>query len=358
MDKRLSNWYDRYLVKNNIDPQTIDSMALYDSALTYHENKQILVDHVEAIIMQEEIDVDQLVAKQEAYELEEITKKNEMALEHIKNSKTPEIEKYYDKMKQYVRMIAGGYSNSLFLVGECAIGKTYNCLRILKEEDADFEYVVGKITPLDLYHTLYENKDKEKVVVFDDTIALTKNDDAMSLLFSALWSSSGNRTVVWRSTSSKLKAPKKFNFEGRIIFTLNEVADNQMMQTLLSRCLTYHLNFNYNERLCLMYEIAKLPHPKLNYMERTEIVEFIEMHTKPSTKDFNLRLQAKLEQMYLFDREKWKSLAMTQIQVDKDLALVQELVESGMTVKDQKREFMKRTGKTERSYFNMKKQLK
>lgn len=358
MDKRLVKWYDRYLWKHDIDPQTVDMKAYYDSALTYQENKQILIDHADTLIMSKEMDVEELVARQEAYELEEVAKKNELALERIKNSKTPEIEKFYDKLKQYVRMISGGYTNSLFLVGECAIGKTYNTLRILKEEQANFEYVVGKITPLDLYHTLYENRDKDKVIVFDDTIALTKNDDAMALLFSALWSSSGNRTVVWRSTSSKLKAPKKFNYEGRIIFTLNEVAENQMMETLLSRCLTYHLDFNYNERLCLMFEIAKLKHPKLKKAQRLEIVEFIELHTKPSTKDFNLRLQAKVEQMYLFDKEKWKSLAMTQIQVDKDLALVQELVESGMSVKEQKKEFVKRSGKTDRTYFNLKRQLK
>jgi len=357
MDKRLANWFTKYLKKNEIDVDQVDMEALYDSSLTYQENKQILLDHAEAIQIQEEMDVDEVIAKQETYELQQISIKNEEALERIKNSKTPEIEKYYDKLKQYVKMISGGYSNALFLVGECAIGKTYNALRILKEEEATFDYIVGKITPLDLYHTLYDNRNTDNIIVFDDTIALTKNDDAMSLLFSALWSSSGNRTVVWRSTSSKLKAPKKFNFEGRIIFTLNEVGENQMMETLLSRCLTYNLEFNYTERLCLMYEIAKIPHKELTPQERLQVVEFLEQHTKPATKNFNLRLQAKIEQMMLFDKEKWKSLAMTQLHVDKSLALVQELVESGMSVKEQKREFVKRTGKTERSYFNHKRQL-
>jgi len=357
MDGRLKNWLASYCKKAGVDLQTVDANALCDNTLSYAENKEILKDHVDAMISTVDVKLEETLDAEEKHECEMLKRREEDMLERIKKSSTPEIDRFYEKLAHYVRMVAKGFSSSLFLVGGTSVGKTFNTLRILTQEGQEFDYVVGKITALDLYHTLYANRAADRLIVFDDTISLIKNDDCMALLLSALWSSSGNRVCVWRSTSSKLKAPKKFNFDGRIIFTLNETPDNEEMRTLLSRCLTYELNMTYKEKLMLMYEISKLPHPKLNSAERRMVVEFLEEHTNEATKNFNLRLQHKVEQMMLYKPDGWKSLALTQLEADPALSVVQELIERGGSVKEQKIEFIRKTGLSPRSYHNYKQRL-
>lgn len=293
-------------------------------------------------------------------ELERLKEKKKETLEFVKNSTNPKIDKMYAILTDYVNIISEGMLSSLVLIGEAGLGKTLNTLRTLSKNKTDFTYVCGNCTPLELYHILYKNKDK--VIVLDDVLNIIRNKQSVALLFSAMWSGSGNsndRIVEWRSTTGALDAPKQFNFNGRIIILLNEVQTNNTdIKTLLSRCLHYNLKFTYKETIRLMREIAKLPHKKLNLRKRNNIVDFIEKNTNPTTKDFNLRLQKKFEQIYIYNYRKWKRLSLNLITNDKTKEIVLDLLNSDLPTEERIKKFTELTTKRRSTYYSIVKQLK
>jgi len=244
-----------------------------------------------------------------------------------------------------------------FLMDGIVVHNSYNTLKKLSEMEEDFSYWQGNITPFKLYQLLYEHNGE--VIFFDDTQSLIQNKRAMSLLIQALWSATGERKVSWLSSKNSLKKqgiPEEFVFNGKIIFSLNEIPDSVEVRVLLSRCFKYELNFNYKEKLKMMYEIAKREGNGLTPEDRVKIVDFIAKHTSKATKDFNLRLQKKVEEIFKAS-DNWKSISRIFLVEDDMDRLVLDLVESGKPVDEQIKIFKEKTGGSRGTYFYRKKQL-
>lgn len=356
--KRLKKFFKRKY-PNSWDKLDID--AVYDKTLTYDENKHILQDRFDNLIPKE---VEQNKAEQEEFEkqmalkeLEHLKKEQKKALKKIRNSTSPEIEKYFKTLKEFVRIAVKSKAiHSLFVIGKCGLGKSYSICQELANKD--FEYVLGNISPLALYILLHKNKDG--IVFFDDTQGLLKNESSMSVLFSALWSSTGKRIISWHTTSGKLKdIPTSFEFTGKILFSMNEVPKGEQFKTLLSRCFSCDLEFSYSEILAIMYEISKLNNG-LNIDVRKSIVDWIANHTDATTKDFNLRLQAKVEDLYNYSQNNgidWKKLALTFIKPNPELQLIKQLIEKGYSIEQQIKRFAELTGLSRATYYRRRKDL-
>lgn len=353
LTKRIKDKIEKHLKTLRIDnPNWVD---LWDSSLTLEENLKNIIGSEETInIDKEEIDYyNTLIEKQER---EYITKLIEKDLQTIKNSKSVELDSYFWQLREMLNtFINQNEIHTLFLVGDAGIGKTFNTLRFLAEKNIPFEYVTGFISPLELYHLLYRNRDK--LIIFDDTQSLINNKASLGLLLSALWSATNHRVLEWQTTSKELEAPKFFEFKGKIIFCLNSIPNNIDIRTLLSRCFVCELNFDYYTILKIMYEIAKLPDKDLTTEERIKIVDFIKENSSPATQDFNLRLQKKIEVIYKYNKENWQKLAKLMLKEDKDLALVKQLLEKNVKVKDAVKEFVELTGKSRRTFFYYKNKI-
>lgn len=353
LTKRIIQKVERHLKDLGMDnPNWKD---LWDSSLTVEENLKNIIGSEKTFRFDKgEMEYwDSLAEKEEKEYLKSLIERD---LEAIKNSSSVELDKYYAKLKSMLNILVNNDEiYSLFLIGDIGTGKTFNTIRFLVERNIPFEYVVGNISPLEMYHILYENKNG--LIIFDDTQALIRNKQSLSILLSALWSATGHRIIEWRTTSRKLKAPSIFEFCGKIIFCLNEIPQDVDIRTLLSRCFTYELSFDYYTMLKIMYEIAKLPHKHLTKEERIMIVDFIRDNSSPATKDFNLRLQKKIEIIYRYDKENWKELALELLKPDSDLLLVKQLVEKNIKVKDAVKEWCELTGKSRRSFFYYKSKL-
>lgn len=299
-----------------IDWQTIDYHALWDNTLTEKESyaliQQELAKYQKNKTTQQEQDMLQKIKKYENqaqdHELEQLEQKRNQAIQEIKNKETPELDKYFKKLYGYIDALIDGDNNNLFIIGDCGTGKSTNIIKRLIKRGTDYRYISGNITPLELYHELHANQNK--LIVFDDTIHLITDKQAMAILYSSMWSAEGERIVEWRSTSSKLNAPKRFAFNGKIIFLLNAIPpDNIWIRTLLSRCLAYELKFNYNTMLEIMYEMAKILTKKTTPQENNEVIDWLRENTKPTTKNFNLRTFIKIRDLKQSNPQNWQELA-------------------------------------------------
>ncbi|MEO0090833.1 MAG: hypothetical protein ABIK75_07015 [candidate division WOR-3 bacterium] len=353
LTKRIKDKIEKHLKTLRIDnPNWID---LWDSSLSVEENLKNIIGTEKPInINKEEIDYYNSLAEKQ--EREYIAKLIEKDLQTIKNCKSIELDNYFWQLKEMLNVFLNQNEiHTLFLIGDPGMGKTFNTLRFLSEKNISFEYITGFISPLQLYHLLYKNKDK--LIVFDDTQALINNKASLGLLLSAMWSATKHRILQWKTTSKELQAPQMFEFKGKIIFCLNSVPSNTDIKTLLSRCFVVELNFDYYTILKIMYEIAKLPDKDLTIEERIKIVDFIRENSSPATQDFNLRLQKKIEVIYKYNKENWQKLAKLMLKEDKDLALVKQLLEKNVKVKDAVKEFVELTGKSRATFFIYKKRL-
>jgi hypothetical protein len=214
---------------------------------------------------------------------------------------------------------------------------------------------LGNISPLELFHTLYEYRNSNNVIVFDDTHGLLKNKQSMSLLMSAMWNPTNKRIVSWLTTSKKLKCPEQFEFKGKIIFIANELPED--IKPVVSRCLEYELSFSYWDILKIMAEISKQPHPSLTREERQMIFNWIKDNTDETTKDFDLRLQKKIETLYEYNKDNWQELALKLINRDEDLAVIKQLMKEYTTTKTQVQKWIEITGKSRMTFFRKKKLL-
>lgn len=268
------------------------------------------------------------------------------------------IQEYFYHLQSFVKLVAHSKDvHSLFVLGRAGIGKTYNIISTLEEEGIKYEYRSGNVTPMALYKLLYEHN--EKVIVLDDTQGLVRNKASMGVLFPALWSPTPWRMVNWETTSKRLgDVPPIFEFKGKIIFCLNEVPKSTDLDTLVSRCFFYQLGFNYGVLVEIMSAIANEDRDGLSKEERVDILGFIVRNTTPATKNFDLRLQRKIEEIYLYDKENWQMLAEPFLDVDREKQIYLELQMKGLKRKEAIIRFKELTGKSARTYDRIHKEMK
>jgi hypothetical protein len=353
--------------KKGIETDLVDISALWDSSLTYGENKAVIGQFCDTFGKKEEKPSKQVAEEKEHYESimreKEIkVRKEEIQKEYEKilKSETSNLRKYYFVLERFVETILEAkYNHSLFLTGRAGLGKSYTVMKTLNKEKnkkkMDYKLILGNITPLELYHNLYQYR--TSILVFDDTQALLKNKQSMSLLLSAMWTANPDniRNVNWLSSSQKLKAPQNFDFEGKIIFIANEIPKD--VEPVVSRCMDYELVLSYADILLIMTEIAKMPHKVLTKEQRLEVLNWIKENTDETVENFDLRLQSKLETLYEYNKENWKDMAKHLIRRDSDVEIIKQLIAEFRTTKTAVKEYVERTGCSRRKFFYIKKRI-
>lgn len=179
---------------------------------------------------------------------------------------------------EYLKSIARGYNKAFIFLGSCGIGKSFITRQTLTKEGVEFVESRGVNSPLGFYQFLYENNHKDTILVLDDIAGLLENSNAYSILLGVLWEG----IASWNSTSGKLKIPKQFIFNGRIIIIANklkgelkEFFEMSNADIVKSRCLTFNLKMTQEEIIKMMYCIAKQKHNHLTEYERLNIVRVL-----------------------------------------------------------------------------------
>ena len=183
------------------------------------------------------------------------------------------LKEKFSELDSLVEVLAKSNLNGLIVTGTGGTGKTYKVLKKLGELNSDMAYFSCFSTPLELYHTLYENNGK--IILIDDSEGILDNIKTISILKSALWSVTGTRILNYKSTSELLKAPKQFEFFGKLIIITNKIGNDINLKALISRVLFCELSFSYLQILEMMKEIAQNEYEGLNLEQRNEVIDYI-----------------------------------------------------------------------------------
>ena len=348
----VKKWCNKFFIDNDKDFELFDFESEYDEKVSAEENKaQLRAKLKEFLPTIPKTKKEAEIIPKEQYEelvIQEITKAEKQATIEFeksvkellkgKNNKEITIKEIFKIPIEYTKSIIGGYHNSFIFLGSQGQGKTTTILKTLEEEKAKYVYHSGISTPKALYEFLYHNREN-KTIVFDDCSGLMNNPYALSILLSALWSSTNTRIINWNSTrSAKVSVPSKYIFNSKIIVITNKIPQTDYSDVVLSRCLVYKLELGYKNIIKLMY-----------LMGDKEVVDYIREHSSEATKNFDLRLLKKAEKFKEYDKDNWKELINPLLEVDEYL----ELIVQGISCSD----FIEKTQMSRRSYFRYKQKI-
>jgi len=357
-----------------IPTDLIDFQAEVDEKLNYEENKEKIEQMISTLskdnnriegdkktnkktIKDEKREQERIILEQLRKSEQYTEKEFEKSFKYLKENDSEIINNFFKIPINFIKSVSQGYNNSFIFLGKQGQGKSTITLQTLLKENSNFIYKQGFLTPLSLYKTLYDNR-QDKILVFDDVAGLVSNFYSLSLILSALWSATDKRKVSWNSTSGKLEIPTEFIFNSKIIFIANKIPNNEYAEVVMSRCLNYEINLSYRQLLMMMTEIAKLPHKKLNKEERIAIVDFIKEHTDEATKGIDLRLQKKIENLYLYDKENWEELSLALLgKKDKKIELVKKLLLTSSGIKEMLNDWKQETGLSKSQFYRYKTKL-
>lgn len=271
----------------------------------------------------------------------------ELALLKISQSETSsELEKHYFIPKQYVKMVGKGNARGLLLCGEAGLGKSFLVRKALIEDNVNFVIIKGHITPLQLYSILYENRNK--LIILDD-LNILNSEINLNMLKACL--SDDERLVQYHTSSNRLQVPSKFYFDGRLVILQNKTpSNNPSVEAVESRILTYNLNFDYQTKIKIIFELAKQDYDGISMEKRREIAKWIKDNTNEATENLNLRLLFLCFEFYKFSPNEWEQLAKESIKTNREA----ELIVRGMGERD----WCIETGKCRASYFNYKRKIR
>ena len=350
----------KFATKFGVEIDTVDVTAYWDSSLTDGEAMSIVKDEIlkyapadsEAMVERYMEGEDSRRHKEMQFEKQAIAENREQAFDIIKNSKNPTLDNYYMELRTFVRaVVTGDKVHSLFIVGEPGLGKTYQIIQELINHGKEFVVIQGNITPLQLYNKFCGKPDA--IFVLDDTLPMIHNRQILALLYSAMWSPEGDRQIEWQSTTNKVNMEQAV-FRGKIIFVLNQVPrENIEIRTLMSRCLSYTVRFNYQQKMEIIYALAKIVGKNEEEAKKNvELVNWIKAHTSEATSDLSLRTFFKVKQL-VDTTEDWERmvLAMDGMGDNEALAAMKEVYESGRPVKEQIREWSEKTNLKRTQYY-------
>lgn len=363
--KQLEKWAKKVLQG---DYDKFDLTSEVDLKLSVGENKTILRDKFKVFlteVLPSKAEVKNEQEKEDFKKLEQFRADEQQALKffeldvyRLKESKATTTDKYKIPI-EYIKSVARGYNKAFIFLGGCGLGKSYITRQTLAKEDVRFIESRGVNSPLGFYQFLYENNSKDLVLVFDDVSGLIDNPNAYSILLGVLWEG----LASWNSTTTKLKIPKQFIFKGRIIIIANRLKGefNEFARSnadvVKSRCLTYRIELNREEKIKMMYSIAKQEHKGLSEKERVRIVDFIKENTSHATDNFDLRTQHKIENLFLYDSKNWKELAKPLLPTNKVYEYMEYCLKNNNSIKEAQKEWCEETGKGRRTFYTIKKEI-
>ena len=348
----------------------IDFFALYDRKLTESENLEILTDIIKGLSNTEnqaevegtkkaisnDKEIARVIEKEQLEKEEEFTNEElNKAVNNIKFTSTNELDKAFKIIKQLTTTLVKSKDiNGLILQGGAGLGKSFNIIKCLKdkglEKGKDYEMLGSYTTPLEFYKFLYDNREN-KILILDDTIGFFNNKINIGLVLASLWGE-GKRMVRYNSSTKILKdIPKGFLFNSKIIWCCNNLPNQ--IEAVMSRCYFYKLEFNYGERIKLLYEIAKIN--KINL----EVVDYIKENTDESFKNLDFRLLFKINDIHKTNKDEWRDVAdkILGLQRNEKLSLLKQFLKENSTIKEAQEKWCEETGNHRATFYRLKQEI-
>ncbi len=275
------------------------------------------------------------------------------------------IMKHIETIKAFIKTLMNSDSFHALIVNSLpGWGKSTTIDLALSELGIKAVIVGSYATPLHIYNTFCQNP--HSVIVLDDCACLFSDSKTMAILKAATWQSSGSnpsagvsiRRIAWGSTSDKVEHPF-VDFSGKVIVLTNVVPSGKETEAFLSRCLSYRISLNKENVKEMLLSAANsagyFPKPVL----AQEVVRFLV--SQPTTIDLmkmNLRTIKMGYDLAETHPEMWRELLVHLLpRSGEPTSIAEEILKSDIPVKAQVEQFLASTGKSRRSFYNLKKQL-
>ena len=253
----------------------------------------------------------------------------------------------------YVNMVIEGYSDSVILMGEGGMGKTFQVKELLRGHE--HIYRSGYMTAVDMLNDLYENKDK--LVFYDDMELFFTDTKQISLLKPILWPVEGERVVSYFTTSSTYKAPKQFVVKGRFIFAINRLpkTNSLSLKALLSRSLYCSLDYTHTQKLNILKTISDKKYKGLPTLARKQVYEYLCDITTPATENLSIRTLIQSFDCRLYSDNKWQPMVKGLLKTNERLLYLHDTI--GTEPFERFRGYIEKFVLTKRTYYRDLKEL-
>jgi len=227
------------------------------------------------------------------------------------------------------KAVKKGDVRAMIVSGPPGVGKSHGVEEVLDRYNTvaalgggkKYDIVKGAMSPIGLYVKLFNYKDKDNVLVFDDCDAIFEEPLALNILKAAL-DSKKKRTIHWNTDSFKLRnegVPDAFEFQGSAIFITNldfhDVKSKKIrshLEALESRCHYMDLTISTErEKMLRIKQVVQdgmLDEYKLSDEVKEEIVDFCMMN-KNRLRELSLRTVLKVADLAVAFPTKWEAMA-------------------------------------------------
>lgn len=194
-----------------------------------------------------------------------------------------EVNERFKLCRHMILAVVQGRLNGMIIAGAGGIGKSYMILEILRalnfKEGKDYLFMKNKVTSFALYHSAVDWRNGG-LIILDDTTTWT---DQHIELIKSMCDTNEPRVINWKSIGKahsgdadtlvkEGKLPDRIEFKGRMIVITN-LTEDQIPQTLLSRCAVIPLAMTESEKLERMRTILKKMNPDMDLAFRREVMD-------------------------------------------------------------------------------------
>ena len=206
-----------------------------------------------------------------------------------------------------------GDVKSLIISGPAGLGKSFTVEEAIEKWDSSGEnhtIVKGYVKATGLYKTLWENRKKGNIVIFDDSDSIFHDDTTLAML-KAVTDSTEKRRISYLSEFNMVDEdanviPRTFQFDGTIIFITNLDFDAIIdkgtklaphLEAMVSRShyidLAMKTRRDYFIRIKQVVKQGLLKRKGLTSREENKILRFIEQK-EDNLREMSLRVALKL----------------------------------------------------------------
>ena len=222
-----------------------------------------------------------------------------------------------------------GVVRGMVVTGPPGVGKSFGVEAVLEKNSLfdklagnklRFEVIKGASSAIGLYKVLYQNADKNNVLVLDDCDTVLYDETSLNLLKAAL-DSSKKRKLSWNTDSALLRRegiPDTFEFKGSVIFITNLKFDNvrgkikDHLDAIMSRCHYLDLTMDTTREKVLrckqIVQDGMLNEYQFTKDEEAEVMNFM-VDNKDKMREISLRMVTKLADLKKSMASKWKRTA-------------------------------------------------
>ena len=235
----------------------------------------------------------------------------------------------FGMLNEMTKAVKKGDVRAMIVSGPPGVGKSHGVEEVLERYDTltalgatpKYEVVKGAMSPIGLYVKLFNFKDKDNVIVFDDCDAVFDEPLALNILKAAL-DSKKKRMIYWNTDSFKLRnegVPDAFEFKGSAIFITNlkfdQVKSKKLkshLEALESRCHYIDLTIDTDRekmlRIKQVIQDGMLDNYKLSDEVKEEITDFVDINKK-RLRELSLRTVLKVADLAVAFPSKWEAMA-------------------------------------------------